>query len=716
VSRGDQFGVVVLGTAAADTMTALQPDRAYYFNAGAGNDTVTGGNAADFLVGGGGDDTLRGGGGDDTFIGGPGNDLMDGGAGIDTADYGTATAGVAVNLFQTGVANVSGGAGTDTLISIENLVGSAFSDFMRGDDGANVITDTLGGNDRFEGRGGADTISVSRLQTASAVAATVVSIDGGEGDDVLTFNGGTRFIDRVTIEGGTGNDVINVSGVDASAINAGAGNDDVRISLLGGFNTLTLGAGADILTLTGAGAAASTIARNNRVDDFDGQAGGDRFELTNYLNDTTTFTGYTANSNPFASGHMRLIQSGRDILVQVDRDGAAGSGFGFVTVFTITNGTRSGFTAASMDGFLVNSLTLTGTAGGDFLVGGDNNDVLLGLAEHDELQGGAGNDELRGGAGDDVLRGDAGDDVLFGEDGRDFLFGGAGRDVLHSSAGGDQLFGGDDNDVLIASTADDRMDGGAGTSDTVSYRSASAAVQVDLRLQGSSQATGGSGSDFIVGVENIEGSAFNDLLTGDGNANILLGFGAGDSLVGGGGADYLDGGDGNDVLVGDSGGDTLIGGSGADFFLYRLASDSTAANMDRIVDFQSGTDRLDLRQMATGNDSFAIATQGSDTFVFIDLGRNGSTDSIIRLTGANAIVAGDILFGNATASAAIDWTLIEATAPAAEVLFEEESATDNAFAVMLDIGADELLPVAHFELPKEPGRAWDAAVLDQLFL
>jgi Ca2+-binding RTX toxin-like protein len=59
------------------------PGVAYYFNAGAGNDTVAGGSANDFLVGGAGDDVLRGRGGNDTFIGGAGNDRLVGGAGMD---------------------------------------------------------------------------------------------------------------------------------------------------------------------------------------------------------------------------------------------------------------------------------------------------------------------------------------------------------------------------------------------------------------------------------------------------------------------------------------------------------------------------------------------------------------------------------------------------------------------------------------------------------
>ena len=83
-ARGDQFKVVTLGTNGADTLTAVQPAKAYYFNAGLGDDRVVGGLRNDFLVGGAGNDVLRGQDGNDTFIGGGGNDLLRGDAGNDT--------------------------------------------------------------------------------------------------------------------------------------------------------------------------------------------------------------------------------------------------------------------------------------------------------------------------------------------------------------------------------------------------------------------------------------------------------------------------------------------------------------------------------------------------------------------------------------------------------------------------------------------------------
>jgi Ca2+-binding RTX toxin-like protein len=74
--RGDQFEVVALGTSGGDNLTAPDAGRPSYFNAGMGNDAVTGGTAADFLVGGAGNDALNGGLGSDTHIGGAGADAF----------------------------------------------------------------------------------------------------------------------------------------------------------------------------------------------------------------------------------------------------------------------------------------------------------------------------------------------------------------------------------------------------------------------------------------------------------------------------------------------------------------------------------------------------------------------------------------------------------------------------------------------------------------
>jgi hypothetical protein len=54
------------------------------------------------------------------------------------------------------------------------------------------------------------------------------------------------------------------------------------------------------------------------VTDFSGGERGDRLELGALL----AATSLPAGANPFATGHLALVRSGGDTLVQIDRDGA----------------------------------------------------------------------------------------------------------------------------------------------------------------------------------------------------------------------------------------------------------------------------------------------------------------------------------------------------------------------------------------------------------
>ena len=71
---------------------------------------------------------------------------------------------------------------------------------------------------------------------------------------------------------------------------------------------------------------------------------------------------------------------------------------------------------------------------------------------------------------------------------------------------------------------------------------------------------------------------------------IVAGFSEGRSIDLSGN-DTLTGGSGNDILTGGAGNDTLTGGAGNDIFLFDTAPNS-ASNLDVLVDFLSGTDRL----------------------------------------------------------------------------------------------------------------------------
>lgn len=223
----------------------------------------------------------------------------------------------------------------------------------------------------------------------------------------------------------------------------------------------------------------------------------------------------------------------------------------------------------------------------------------------------------------------------------------------------------------------DVLDGGGGT-DTSSYASATSAVNVSLLLQNQAQATGGGNTDYLISIENLTGSAFNDTLTGDDTANVLTGGSGNDSLIGNGGndslignlgtdtiqggagndtifgggdADNINGGADNDIIIGGAAGDTLAGGTGIDTFTYLSASDSTVADRDTITDFTSGTDKIDLTAVRTGpSDTFTIGNISGVYTILVDLGGNGTFDMAIRSN--TPVATSDVIF--TSGGAAVD--------------------------------------------------------------
>ena len=165
--------------------------------------------------------------------------------------------------------------------------------------------------------------------------------------------------------------------------------------------------------------------------------------------------------------------------------------------------------------------------------------------------------EVPGGGGGLTVSGTGGSDTLAGGEEADSLYGGGGDDLLLSSPGADLL------------------DGGAGF-DTASYAAEAVAVVVDL-ANGAVNA-GGAAGDRLVAVEGVIGSAFADVLRGDGGANRLAGGGGNDTLEGGSGNDTLEGGAGDDLLVGGAGADLLDGGAGIDTASY--AAEASAVVVD----------------------------------------------------------------------------------------------------------------------------------------
>ena len=87
----------------------------------------------------------------DDIYGGAGADYIDGGGAFDWAHYDDSPLAVAVSLVGGGV---GGDANGDIFVNIEGLVGSAFNDFLEGNDTPNSLGG-LDGNDWLQGEGGA---------------------------------------------------------------------------------------------------------------------------------------------------------------------------------------------------------------------------------------------------------------------------------------------------------------------------------------------------------------------------------------------------------------------------------------------------------------------------------------------------------------------------------------------------------------------------------
>jgi Ca2+-binding RTX toxin-like protein len=567
--------------------------------------------------------------GNDTLIGGLGNDVLDGGAGIDTVSYASATAGVTVNLGLLTPQNTIG-AGTDTLLGIENVIGSGFNDTITGDAGANILEGGLG-NDVLNGDAGVDTASYASATTGVTVslASTAAQNTIGAGTDTLSgFENilGSGFNDTLTgdglantLIGGLGNDALN-GGAGVDTVSYATATTGVTVSLASTVAQNTIGAGTDTLsgfenilgsgfndTLTGDGLA-NTLEGGLGNDVLNGGAGVDTASYASAKAGVTVNLALITGQN--------TVGAGTDTLTGFEN--ILGSGF---------NDTLTGDSLAN---------TLDGGLGDDVLIGGLGNDILNGGAGVDTASYasattgvtvtlastvaqntiGAGTDTLSGfenilGSGfNDTLTGDGLDNTLIGGLGNDILNGGAGVDTVSYAtatagvtvtlastvaqntigAGTDTLSGFENilgsgfNDTLtggsLANTIEgglgnDVLNGGAGV-DTASYASATAGVTVNLALI-TGQNTVGAGTDTLTGFENILGSGFNDTLTGDSLANTL------------------DGGLSDDVLIGGLGNDVLNGGAGVDTASYATATTGvtvTLASTAAQNTIGAGTDTL----------------------------------------------------------------------------------------------------------------------------
>ncbi|MES2907340.1 MAG: hypothetical protein V4691_10045, partial [Pseudomonadota bacterium] len=547
------------------------------------NDSLRGNSVANIIEGGNGSDSLYGEDGNDTLIGGASNDLLDGGNGNDTASYAGSASGVTVNL--TTDVNTGGDADGDNLVSIENLIGSAFGDSLTGDANTNTLNGG-DGDDVLEGRAGGDALiggngsdTASYVSSSQGVSVSLLtgSTSGGDaaGDTYSLIENllGSNFDDTLTgdvsgniLNGRSGNDTLN-----------GGDGDDI---LIGGAGADSLAGGNGTDTASYSTAASGVIASLTTPGSNTGDAAGDGYSSIENLEGSAfndTLIG-DASANALTGGEGADILEGRagaDTL-----NGGNGSDTASyehaTTGVTADLSTPANNSSEAAGDTYISIENLTGSAFDDVLIGNNTDNILTGGDGNDLLEGLGGADQLVGGNGIDTANysnsavgvtvnlagagssGDATGDTyssvenVLGSSHNDDIKGSTDANTLYGLNGDDILDGGDGDDILNGGSGADAMNGGNGN-DTASYADASTDVIVDLVTPASN--TGEALGDTYVSIENIEGSAHNDELYGDNGNNVL---------TGGTGDDHLEGRDGNDTLLGGANDDYLVGGAGAD--------------------------------------------------------------------------------------------------------------------------------------------------------
>ncbi len=266
VIGNDSIDDFLVGTSDDDSISGLGGNDT--LNGGLGNDTLDGGDGIDYAIytnsagpvtvnlaagtaiGADGNDSLisiEGAVGSnfrDVLVGGTGDDLLDGGLELDAVSYDNASGPVIVNL-ATGI--VSGGAGNDTLISIEAIFASGFNDTLIGGTGNDFLIGKAG-DDFLDGGDGFDYAYFNEAVSAVIVNLATGIVSGGAGNDTLiSIEGilGSNFDDILI--GGTGDDILDGGdGLDfvyydnspgpvninlATGIVGGADGNDILISI-----------------------------------------------------------------------------------------------------------------------------------------------------------------------------------------------------------------------------------------------------------------------------------------------------------------------------------------------------------------------------------------------------------------------------------------------------------------------------------------------------
>ncbi|VVM54546.1 beta strand repeat-containing protein [Pseudomonas fluorescens] len=612
------------GGSGSDTLIAIENLTGSNYN-----DTLTGNAAANLLYGGAGNDVLNGGAGLDRMTGGEGSDTYyvssaddvvietnatasTGGSDTVYSYLDTYTLGAHVEngrLLATGVAALTGNSLDNTLFA------AAGNNVLNGSTGVDTAS--------YAYAGSAVTVSLA-LTTAQATggsgADTLIAIEsltGSNYNDTLTGNAAANLLD-----GGAGNDVLN-GGAGPDRMTGGEGSDTYYVSSTG-----------DVVIETNA--TASTGGSDTVYSYLAAYTLGANVENGRLLaTGVAALTGNSLDNTLFTAAGNNVLNGG----IGVDTASYVYAGSAVTVSLAVTTAQT---TIGSGSDTLIAIENLTGSNYNDTLTGNGAANLLIGGAGNDVLNGGAGIDRMTGGDGSDAYYVDNILDVVMETNATTSI---GGSDTTYSFISAYTLAANVENGRLLTTGAatltgnslDNTLYSGAGSNllngstgvDTASYLYASSAVSTSLAVT-TAQATGGSGSDILLAIENLTGSNHNDKLTGNAAANLL------------------NGGSGNDILIGGMGKDVLTGGAGNDIFDFNVVAETglTSSTWDIISDFTRGADKIDLSTLDANT-----ATVTNEAF-------NSIIGSTAAFSAAGQLkVSGGVLYGNTDADGAAEFAI-----------------------------------------------------------
>lgn len=487
------------------------------FDGGPGNDVIFGERGNDTLNGGEGDDSLYGGIGDDVLHGGPGDDLLSGGFGADYIDG------------EEGSDFVRGDATLDRILDS----GSVFDD-----DTLSYATGVTPGfsNGNVERAFPSFTSEYPSFPSHSGQRGAYLNLEEGLADDGVAPDGGG--VDGAKSGELTASDFETIIGSPFSDFIVG---NSARQTIYGG-------GGADVILGHGGGDTIHGGADGDSCEeDSEGTVDCETSAKTVVPRDTSKVSvGIMAPESPNPGVYATGSEGSDDLLATYATAPTPR------VVFTLASGSfdqapadAGGCTVTATEAACPlpespqveppDALLLAGMGGSDTVhVDGfpDTTSIVeLGGSGEDSLTGGNENEDvLADGPGNDTLAGLGGDDALLDNGGTDSLDAGAGSDLLLSDSlcDGDTLYGGEGE-----------------YRDNASWTKLGEPVEVRLDTgkagePGGEQPACASGSlDNLASIEDLEGSAHDDVFYGNGEANQLLGHLGADSYYGLGGEDTI---------------------------------------------------------------------------------------------------------------------------------------------------------------------------------